>query len=378
MVAAGGLAACGSSGQGSASAAGVRIESSGCAPGWPVPRSGSTTFRVQNRTTEVVDLQLVASGSQRVYAEIRSMAPKITRDISVRLEPGSYSWRCMALSGLITQSTPGTVTGSHVTDATPGYLPLIADDLSDAVGNYRSWVTGGLRTLASETDRLAAVVRSGNLDAARRQWLVAHLQYERLGAVYDTFGDFNTRINGRADGLPGGVKDPNFTGFLRLEYGLWHGQSVAELTRVANQLDSAVHGLVKRFPLQLTPVTDIPLRAHEILENALQFELTGDTDEGSHSNLATVGANVQGTEEVVKVLAPVAAGRDPALTLHARRALANIRKVLGSLRAPDGSALTLQQLSAAQRERLDAAVDAALSVLDQYPAQLEVASGGDQ
>ena len=51
------------------------------------------------------------------------------------------------------------------------------------------------------------------------------------------FGAYDDEIDGLPFGLAGGVNDPGFTGFYRLEYGLWHGQSAAELTEAANQLD---------------------------------------------------------------------------------------------------------------------------------------------
>ena len=93
-----------------------------------------------------------------------------------------------------------------------------------------------MRRLARDTDRLTAAVRAGDLDAARKLWLPAHLDYSQLGVAYDTFGQFNDRINQVPFGLVGGVDDPAFRGFLRLEYGLWHGQSKAELTPVAGAL----------------------------------------------------------------------------------------------------------------------------------------------
>jgi high-affinity iron transporter len=132
----------------------------------------------------------------------------------------------------------------------------------------------------------------GVVAAARADWLTAHLEYSSLGAAYGTFEDFDKEINGRADGLPLGVADPGFTGFHRLEYGLWHGQSAQSLTVVADRLVTDVTGLRKAFPTQDFDPTDLPLRTHEILENTLQFELTADTDEGSGSNLATTRANL--------------------------------------------------------------------------------------
>ncbi|GAA3156073.1 hypothetical protein GCM10017687_87630 [Streptomyces echinatus] len=48
------------------------------------------------------------------------------------------------------------------------------------------------------------------------------------------------------------------------------------------------------------------LRAHEILENTVQFELTGRTDYGSGSNLATARANLDGTRAVLSPAASAA------------------------------------------------------------------------
>ena len=76
-------------------------------------------------------------------------------------------------------------------------------------------------------------------------------------------------------------------------------------SRYADHLVPDVTGLRKAFPKQDFDPSDLPLRTHEILENALQFELTGDTDEGSGTNLATADANLAGTKELLSVLRPL-------------------------------------------------------------------------
>ena len=95
---------------------------------------------------------------------------------------------------------------------------------------------------------LAADIREGNLSAARTAWLTAHLSWERLGSAYGMFGAYDDEIDGLPFGLAGGVNDPGFTGFYRLEYGLWHGQSAAELTAAANQLYVEVRALRTAWP----------------------------------------------------------------------------------------------------------------------------------
>src|SRR5262249_35720428 len=141
--------------------------------------------------------------------------------------------------------------------------------------------------------------------------LTAHLSWVRLGAAYDTFGDSAAAIDPSADGLPAGVADRDFVGFGRLEQGLWGNEPLPALVPVAAALREEVHSLVTAFPYTVTPTADPPLRAHEILENALQFELTGDTDHGSHTNLAAVRADVDATRMVLQALRPLLARTEP-------------------------------------------------------------------
>ena len=173
---------------------------------------------------------------------------------------------------------------------------------------------------------------------------MAHLDYARLGAAYDTFGDFNDEIDGRPNGLPQGVDDPSWTGFLRLEYALWQGHPAATVVSVVDQLDSYVHQLVLAFSEQTTPPNDLSLRTHEILENTLQFELTGETDQGSHTGLATAAANVQGTEMTLGAIAPLL--QDEILRFSPRRpTTCAARHAARHLPGPGGTWTPVQSLT---------------------------------
>ena len=52
---------------------------------------------------------------------------------------------------------------------------------------------------------------------------------------------------------------------------------------------------------------------HEILENALEFQLTGHDDYGSGTTLATTQANITGTLELLAILHPLLVPRYAAL-----------------------------------------------------------------
>jgi iron uptake system EfeUOB component EfeO/EfeM len=353
----------------------IAVTDNQCANGWKAPGSGTSTFYVTNRTTNTVDVQLRQAEGVLVYGEIFTLGPGVTRPLSVTLAPGRYAWQCASLSGAIYDSDSSQVTGGPVA-SNPSYFPIDPDDLDAAGYTYRDSVTAGLRTLAAATDGLRTLVDAGSLAQARNQWLVAHLDYERLGAAYDTFGPFDDEIDGRPDGLPLGVNDPGWTGFRRLEYGLWHDQSPATLTGVADQLDANVHGLVAAFPHQLLINTDLPLRTHEILENALQFEMTGDTDEGSHTNLATVRANVDGTVTTLDAIAPYLKVRNPALLASVQAGLANLATALDAYRGLDGTWTPVQSLTQPEREQLDGTISALLEQLSMIPGTLRLFAVG--
>ena len=90
------------------------------------------------------------------------------------------------------------------------------------------------------------------------------------------------------------------------------------------------------FPQMQTPANDLALRTHEILENTLQFELTGEDDEGSHTTLATALANVQGTQLALGAIAPLLRQRDPQLLAQVSAGLACAGRPCCSLRPAAG------------------------------------------
>ena len=160
---------------------------------------------------------------------------------------------------------------------------------------------------------LAAEIKAGDLSAAQATWLSAHMAWERLGSAYGMFGPYDDEIDGTPFGLPGGVNDPGFTGFYRLEYGLWHGQSAAELTGPAETLNLDVRSLETAYPgMELLPplaLSDLALRTHEVLENAMQQQLSGQDNFGSGTTLATLAAGIDATKTQLSFLHPLLIGR---------------------------------------------------------------------
>ncbi|MGY5116692.1 EfeM/EfeO family lipoprotein [Streptomyces sp. 900105755] len=327
----------------------VEVSASRCGRGWSAPVSGVQVFDLHNPTDGAAGVLLEDPGSQAVYGEVEDIGPGTTRELTVRLGKGAYAFKCVPDDAdAVTGPTVRIARGS----SGPAAAPVTEHDLIPPALAYQKWVGNGLSDVVRLTTALRAAVDRGDLAAARTAWLPAHLEYERLGAAYDAFGDADGAINGTDAGLPGGVHDKDFTGFHRIEYGLWHGDSAAGLRRPAAALLKAVTALRDEWAQARMDPAQLGLRAHEILENTVQFELTGRTDYGSGSSLATARANLDGTVEVMSRLHPLLATRYPDLPAL-ESDLTRAGTVLDRFR--HGGAWTpLAKLGHRQREDVDA------------------------
>ena len=356
------LLAAGLSGCGSQTAAGnvITVSTGACGTGWHQVTAGMQTFRVRNSGTAGAEAYLINPATGAVFAEVAGLGPGTTRPMRLDLGSGSYAFRCFIQdTGTLTGPTVRVV-GHH--QGAPGIRPVTTDDLLGPARVYHAYVSAGLDTLARQVGLLTRLIRAGRLIAARAAWLPAHLTYERLGAAYGTFGNYDTEIDGRPDGLPRGVSDPAFTGFYRIEYGLWHGQGPRQLRGPAAKLGRDVAALRRFWPGMEVDLLDLGLRTHEILENALEFQLTGHDDYGSGTTLATTAANITGTRELLTVLRPLLVARYPGLPA-VYTGLDKLDRLLVAEKRPGGHWTPVRALGTDRRLQIDAAAGQILQEL---------------
>ncbi|MFD5756527.1 imelysin family protein, partial [Streptomyces sp. NPDC127044] len=348
----------------------VEVSAADCGKGFSAPKPGRQTFQVRNSGSRTSEIYLIDPVSNAVYGEVEGIAPGTTRALIATVGTGSYAWRCVPNGGKAVTSAAVRVSAGG--GSVQAVLPVSEKDLAAPLAAYRAYVDQGLADLQTKTRTLQSDLDADKLDQARKDWLPAHTRYASLGAAYGTFADFDAKINGRTAGLAGGVDDPAFTGFHRIEYGLWHGQSAATLAPYAKQLAADVDALRKDFPKQDFDPADLPLRSHEILENTLHRELSGNADYGSGSELATTEANLDGTRELLTLLRPLIDKRNakviPAVDTWMRRT----EQLVLAQRAEDGTWTPLDKLSDTDRQRLDGAVGQLLEELAPIPDLLEI------
>jgi high-affinity iron transporter len=342
----------------------ISVSPADCGRGVSAVQPGRQVFPVHNTGTRTTEVYLIDPADNAVYGEVEGLAPGTTRDLVATIGSGSFAFRCVPDGARAVTSQAFRVTGSG---GATGVIPVSEQDLAAPLAAYRTYVAKGLADLSGQVATLRTDLDAGDLVAARRDWLTAHLTYSSLGAAYGTFADFDKKINGTADGLPQGAADQGFTGFHRIEYGLWHGESADSLTGPAGRLVRDVTGLRTQFPKQRFDPGDLPLRTHEILENTLQFELTGATDQGSGTNLATAGANVAGTKQLLGLLRPLIQRRDPALLGTVDQWLRRTERLLQA-----GGTTPVGRLRPADRQRLNGTMGELLEHLAPIPDLLEI------
>ncbi|HEV2635344.1 MAG TPA: iron uptake transporter permease EfeU [Actinocrinis sp.] len=359
----------------SASSGGIRnvtVTASSCAEEWTSAGSGAQTIAVDNKSGKSGEVDLVDAGGA-VVAEIETIGPGTTADLNATLGNGSYSIACHMSGTAATTSGVVQVSGGAGQKAPIAVVPVTLADLAGPDKAYQQYAAGVLQQLATDVTTIQTDLTAGNLAAAKTDWLAAQLEWELVGASYDSFGDLGTAVDGLPDGLPGGVADPGFTGLHRLEYGLWHGQSAAELVPAANVLATDMASVQKNLTsddLAGDP-TNLPIRAHEVLEDALRDHLSGIDDQGSGGAYPETTADVQVTRVVLGELAPLLATRGPGLVATADTELTALQTALAATKA-NGQWQSPQQTPQAQREAVDAAIGTLLETLDQVPDLLEV------
>jgi iron uptake system component EfeO len=342
----------------------IHVSVSQCGSAWTDPKAGVQHFDLINSDTRAGEVLLTDARSGAVYADVEPLGPGTHKILDIDLGSGSYAFHCAMEDETVVVGATVQIPG-HIKGTTPAVVPVTQADLIAPTKAYEAYVRGQIPTLLQLTRTLSTAVDAGDLAAARTAWLPAHLQYERLGAAYDAFGDLDNEINGLPAGLPNGVNDKDWTGFHRVEHGLWHGAAAISLRGPTGDLLAAVGKLGKAFAnAQIAPL-DVSIRAHEITENALQFELTGKTDFGSHSNLATVRANIDGTRAVLALLRPLLSTRYPQLT----EVTTELTRTQTDIDAVDRASLAT--LTAAQRERINADVSELCELLAPVASVLE-------
>lgn len=258
----------------------------------------------------------------------------------------------------------------------PDHFPIAAAKFRRPIATYKRYAARQLAGVGADVRRLRAALRAGDRSRAEAAWRGAWGGYLRLGGVYGAFGALDTVIDGLPGGLPHGVKDKDFVGLHRLEYGLYTGERLTKLVPYADHLQRSVARLRTRLPEIAMAPADYVLRAHEILEDAQRDFLSGADVRWSHEGVLATAEAARATTVVYGTIEPLINNEDAAP--HVDVAMKRLRAELSSIYDAHHSRWpTLAGLSHREHADLDGAMGAALEALSQVPGAAETVAPAD-
>lgn len=278
----------------------LRVTETACEPMALTVPAGKTSFVVRNDSQRVLEWEIL--DGVMVLAERENIAPGLTATLSERLQPGQYAITCGLLS-----NPRGTLTvePTAASDARTSAPPIA--DFIGPLSEYRVYLVTQTRRLNTALADLDAALAAGDVAAAKTAWQAAQVPWARLHPVMGRFADLSARMEPRADYLAGREADPGFTGFYRIEYGLWQQGDAAGLEPIARALTADADDLAARVAaLRLEPA-DLPRMAAQAAQRSAQAG-------PSHSpaDPAQVAALREGIGRPMAVLRPLIAAADPA------------------------------------------------------------------
>lgn len=201
-------------------------------------------------------------------------------------------------------------------------------DLVIPVSNYKIFVAKGVDRLVATTAAFTAAVKKGDLAQAQALYASTRVNYETIEPIAELFNDLDASIDSRADDHEKKEADEGFTGFHRIEYGLFERKSTEGLAPLADKLNKDVAELQTRVKTLTIPAEKMVGGAAALIEEVGKTKITGEEDRYSHTDLYDFQANVDGARKIVDLLRPLTMKADATLVGAIDRNFSTIEKIL--------------------------------------------------
>lgn len=263
--------------------------------------AGKTAFRIVNASNRAVEWEIL--DGILVLEERENIAPGLSQLITADLAPGSYAITCGLLSN---PRGTLTVTATAESDAQAKARPSLTTFIGP-LSEYRVYLSQQGNALIKAVAALTDAIDAGDLSQARALYAPARAAYQRVAPAAQRFAELSNAIDARADYFEKREQDPAFSGFHRLEYGLFSGtpSDAKVLMPVAKRLLTDVTALKAQLLSQPIPPDQWVAMVSRNLRTLADHRFSGEEERYSHQDLNGFMANLEGAEKVIGLLRPL-------------------------------------------------------------------------
>ena len=318
---------------------------------------GTNVLSITNEGATTTEVYLYAEGD-RVVAEKEDIAPGLSYDLTVQVQPGRYTVACKP--GQVGDGIRTPVTVAAAAGAAPTSDPVT----EKAVADYRAYVTAQVDALVPLVAGFTAAVKAGDVARAKELYAPSREPWEAVEPVAEALGDLDPAVDLREADLEPGQE---WTGWHRIEKALWVDGSTAGMEPVADRLVADVADLQSRIPDAELTATSIGNGAKELLDEVATGKITGEEEAFSHTDLVDVDANVAGARKAFDVLRPIVEQSQPDLVTQLDAAFAQVEAALVPYARGEGY-VSYDTVGEPERRELARVVDALGEPLSQLAA----------
>ena len=207
----------------------------------------------------------------------------------------------MACSLILTSCGGKDITNDNIqVEATDNKL-----DLSKETEEYKKFVEEQIDMLLKDSEKFAEVLKSGNLDEAKKMYPLIRMAYERSEPIAESFGESDVNIDFRlVDFKEEYNTEEGWRGFHRIEQILWEKNTTKGTEKYAIQLIDDIKELVAKIKIvEVTP--DIMITGVvDLLNEVSTSKITGEEEVYSHTDLYDFRANIEGAEKIFEIFKP--------------------------------------------------------------------------
>ena len=244
-------------------------------------------------------------------------------------------------------------------------------NLDTEIAAYKAFAEEQLDQFVIETEKFVEAVKAGDIEKAKERYAPARMFFERAEPIAESFGDLDPRIDARLADMEAEGEADEWSGYHKIEYGLWveettegYGEVADQLLRDVKELRAKVETVDVTAELMITGAVDL-------LNEVSTSKITGEEEIYSHTDLYDFKANVEGAEKIFDIFKSKLKQKDAELVKTLEKNFAVLNALLADKEDGKGGYVSYEVLTPEDTKALSEAVDHLAEPLSQMGIVVE-------